>query len=191
MEAGLIAHYQSQTEYSVPEVLLTDDAPQYDKITKEHQLCWVHEARHYKKLSPITPIMRETYEAFMVRFWKLYRDMLEYKKNPTPKSAQKIRLEFEILFQTKTIYGELNRRIQKTYQNKEQLLTFLKYPEVPLHNNDAEPGARAQVRYRDVSLYTRNEVGTKAVDSYMTIVKTAMKPGVNPFGYIHNLVTCD
>lgn len=189
MEAGFIAYYQSQTEYSVPEVLLTDDAPQYDKITKEHQLCWVHEARHYKKLNPIISLMRETYEAFMVKFWKLYREMIKYKENPTPKFAQKIRQKFEILFQTTTIYGELNRRIQKTYRNKEQLLTFLKYPEVPLHNNGAELGARAQVRYRDVSLFTRNDVGTKAVDSYMTIVKTAIKLGVNPFGYIHDLIT--
>jgi len=147
MEAGLIAYYQSQTEYSVPEVLLTDDAPQYDNITKKHQLCWVHEARHYRKLNPETPTMRETFEAFMVKFWKLYREMIKYKENPTPKSAQKIRQAFVILFRTTTIYGELNRRIQKTYRNKEQLLTFLKYPEVPLHNNDAELGARAQVRY--------------------------------------------
>jgi len=68
MEAGRIAYYQSQTKYPVVEVLLTDDAPQYNSITKEHQLCWVHEARHYKKLNPKTPVMRQIYEQYMARF---------------------------------------------------------------------------------------------------------------------------
>jgi len=45
------------------------------------------------------------------------------------------------------------------------------------------------VRYRDVSLFTRNKDGTKAVDFYLTIINIAQKAGVNPFEYISNLIT--
>ena len=58
---------------------------------------------------------------------------------------------------------------------KSELLMTLKHPEVPLHNNESELGARAQVRRRDVSLHTMTEDGTKANDNFLTIVETAKK----------------
>ena len=76
---------------------------------------------------------------------------------------------------TKTNYQALNERIEKTKENKSELLLTLKYPEIPLHNNDAEMGARIQVRKRDVSLHTMREEGTKASDTFLTIVQTAKK----------------
>lgn len=187
-EAGLIAYYRSQGDYPVPKILLTDDAPQYDHITQEHQLCWVHEARHYKKLKPKTAIMRIIHKDFMDKFWKYYREMNDYKGNPSPEWALKIKNEFDELFRSNTEYKELNLRIEKTCRNKDFLLTFLDNPHIPLHNNDAELGARAQVRYRDVSLFTRNEKGTKVVDRNLTIVKTAKKLNINPFDHISGLI---
>lgn len=187
-EAGLIGYYRTQENYPVPEILLTDDAPQYDHITKEHQLCWVHEARHYKKLKPKTAVMRKVYENFMDRFWEFYREMRTYKENPSPKWALKIRNEFDELFSSDTEYKELNLRIEKTCRNKKFLLTFLDHPHIPLHNNDAELGARAQVRYRDISLFTRNEKGTRVVDRNLTIVKTAKKLNINPSAHITGLI---
>jgi hypothetical protein len=68
----------------------------------------------------------------------------------------------------------LNDRIEKTKEKKFELLLVMKYPEIPLHNNDAELGARAQVRKRDVSLHTITEEGTKASDSFSTIVQTGL-----------------
>jgi hypothetical protein len=43
----------------------------------------------------------------------------------------------------------------KSQTNPMGLLMVLKYPELPLHNNEAELGARAQVRRSDVSLQTK------------------------------------
>jgi len=65
----------------------------------------------------------------------------------------------------------------------------LKYPEVPLHNNESELGARAQVRRRDVSLHTMTEDGTKANDTFLTIVETAKKLGVSAYEYIYDRVS--
>ena len=65
----------------------------------------------------------------------------------------------------------------------------LKHPQLPLNNNDAELGAIAQVRKRDVSLHTMTEDGTKANDTFLTIVQTAKKLGVSAYEYIFDRVS--
>jgi len=62
-------------------------------------------------------------------------------------------------------------------------------PEIPLHNNAAELAVRAKVRKRDVSLQTVTEKGTKANDTFMTIVQTAKKLSVNAWKYIYDRVS--
>ena len=62
-------------------------------------------------------------------------------------------------------------------------------PELPLHNNAAELAARAKVRKRDVSLQTRTDEGTRANDTFMTIVQTAKKLGVSVYDYIFDRVS--
>jgi len=65
----------------------------------------------------------------------------------------------------------------------------LTMPEIPLHNNAAELAARAKVRKRDVSLQTVTDDGTKANDTFMTIVQTANKLGVSAYDYIFDRVS--
>jgi hypothetical protein len=69
---------------------------------------------------------------------------------------------------------------QKKYiSNKylSELLLTLKYPEIPLHNNAAELGAREQVRKRDVSLHTMTEEGTIKIQIiYLKSSKTNLTP---------------
>jgi len=68
-------------------------------------------------------------------------------------------------------------------------MIVLKMPEIPLHNNAAELAARMKVRKRDVSLQTVTEKGTKANDTFMTIVQTAKKLGVSAYDYILDRVS--
>ena len=189
MEAGAIAAYQQQTDDPVIQILLSDDAPQFKLITKWQALCWVHDGRNYKKLLPIVPLHKEKLEKFLDQYWNYYGKLLEYKKNPSSQMAEKLSAEFDKLFSTRTKYQALDERIAKTKAKKAQLLLVLKYPELPLHNNDAELGARAQVRKRDVSLHTMTKDGTKANDTFMTIVQTAKKLGVSSYEYIHDRVS--
>jgi len=51
-EAAAIAFYHQQSQIPVIKTLVTDDAPQFKLLTDDLSLCWVHEARYYKKLSP-------------------------------------------------------------------------------------------------------------------------------------------
>ena len=189
MEAGAIAAYQQQTDYPVIQILLSDDARQFKLITKWQALCWVHDGRNYKRLHPIVPLHKEKLEKFLDRYWNYYGKLLEYKKNPSSQMAEILSAEFDKLFSTKTKYRALDERIAITKAKKAQLLLVLKYPELPLHNNDAELGARAQVRKRDVSLHTMTKDGTKANDTFMTIVQTAKKLGVSSYEYIHDRVS--
>ncbi len=189
MEAGAVASYHQQTGIPVVLLLLSDDAPQFKKITEEHGLCWVHEGRLYKKLNPVVPQNKEKLEAFLSRFWAYYKKLLEYKENPTPDQAEKLSAEFDELFSTKTDYEALDDRIAKTKAKKEELLKVLKYPELPLHNNVSELGARVEKCRQDVSLQTKTEEGTKAKDTFQTITQTAKKLGVNVYEYIYDRIS--
>ena len=189
MEAAAIAAYHRQTTIPVVNILLADDAPQFKKITAELALCWIHEGRHYNRLDPIVPCSVDALKDFKTDFWDFYGDLLKYKNDPGPGKATKLSIEFDELFSTKTIYDALNDRIEKTRNKKEELLKVLKYPWLPLHNNDSELGARVEKRRQDVSLHTITDAGTTAKDAFLTITQTARKLGVNAFNYINDRVS--
>ena len=184
LEACAIAAYHQMKTIPVVTTLLSDDAPQFKQLTSQHALCWIHDGRNYKKLRAIVPYHKEKLKAFRSRYWKYYRKLCEFKIKPEAKVAELLSTEFDQLFSTETGYLELDERISKTKEKKESLLMVLRLPEIPLHNNEAELGARVKVRKRDVSLQTITEEGTKANDSFMTIVQTAKKLGVSAYDYI-------
>jgi len=188
-EAGAIAAYHNQTDFPIISVLLCDDAPQFKYLTWELGLCWVHDGRHYKKLQPIVPLNKEKVDDFLNVYWDYYAKLLQYKENPTQDRAEELSEEFNQLFSTKTVYGILDDRISKSKTKKTELLLVLKYPELPLHNNNSELGARAEKRKQDVSLHTKTKEGTKAKDTFMTIVETAKKLGVSAYEYIFDRVS--
>ncbi len=188
-EAAAIAAYHTEVGFPVVEVLVSDDAPQFKLITNAHMLCWVHDGRHYKKLRPLVPVHQEQLTAFRKCYWEYYRKLYEYKQNPGSESAESLSAKFDDLFSAKTGYEELDDRIAKTRAKKENLLTVLKHPEVPLHNNRSENGARVQKRREDVSLQTKTDEGTRAKDTMMSIVETCKKLGVSAFRFIHDRVS--
>lgn len=180
-EAAAIVAYQQYSK-KIP-ILLTDGALQFQLITEHHALCWVHEGRHYKKLSPVVPMHSDALNEFRQSFWDFYRKLLAFKKAPNEKEADRLSAAFDGLFSKKTDYQDLDERIASTLAKKEKLLVVLRYPHLPLHNNPAELGARVQARKRDVSLQTKNAKGTQSKDSLMTITETAKKLFVNTYEY--------
>jgi len=163
--------------------LLSDDAPQYKLLTENLALCWVHDGRHYKKLSPIVPYNVRILEEFRDRYWEYYRKLLAYKEAPSEQLELSLSAEFDTLFSSETGYAVLDERISRTKAKKGSLLLVLKFPELPLHNNASELGARQQVRKRDVSLHTMVPEGTKANDTFLSIVETCKKLEINCYDY--------
>lgn len=190
-DAAAIAAYWAESEWPVIETLLCDDAPQFNKLTRWKMLCWVHEGRPYKKLSPVVPLHRELLDNFLKRFWDYYHELLAYKQSPS--QAERIRLQavFDELFATQTGYEALDERIAKTRAKKASLLLVLQYPELPLHNNPAELGVRRRVRKRDVSFGPRTETGRQAWDTFMTLAETNRKLGVSFYAYLRDRISGD
>ena len=189
LEACSIAAYHQMTNIPVVTTLLSDDALQFRKLTFQHANCWIHDGRNYKKLRPIVPYYQKKLEAFLDRYWDYYAKLSEFKIEPDVELAEQLAAEFDQLFSTETKYEQLDERISKTREKKESLLLVLTMPEIPLHNNAAELAARAKVRKRDVSLQTVTDKGTKANDTFMTIVQTAKKLGVSAYDYIFDRVS--
>jgi hypothetical protein len=188
-EAGAIAAYHQQTKFPVISVLVSDDAPQFKHLTEEQALCWVHDGRHYKKLQPVVPDHQQQLTDFRGQYWDYYRALLQFKENPTQEQTEKLSTQFDQLFTTETPYQLLDERIAKTKAKKQELLLVLKYPQLPLHNNEAELAARVQARKRDVSLHTMTQDGTQANDTFLTIVQTAKKLDISPYDYIYDRVS--
>jgi regulator of replication initiation timing len=186
LESTAIAAYR-KLPHAV-QLLLTDDAPQYNQITPHHPLCWVHEGRHYKKLAPVVPEHIAALTSFRNQFWNFYDKLLDYKKTPTAAFAYSIANEFDTLFAMKTGYDQLDHRIEKSKSNKDQLLVVLQHPITPIHNNGSELGARDQARRRDINLHTISKAGTESKDTFMTLIQTAKKQTVNFYYYVRDRV---
>ena len=99
-----------------------------------------------------------------------------------------MRTAFDLLFGQSSGYQQLDERLALTRAKKESLLMVLSHPEILLHNNPAELGARQRVRKRDVSLQARTTEGIGAWDTFQTLVGTATKLGVNVYQYFHDRI---
>ncbi len=187
-EAAALTAYYQQTDVPIVLNLLSDDAPQFRFITPEQSLCWVHEGRHYKKLTPFVDYHRQLLQDFQKQFWTYYHDLQAYRTNPVPEQALKLSQTFDDLFGQVTGYDELDKRIAKSKAKKDRLLKVLQHPEIPLHNNPAELAARRRVRKRDISFGPRTADGLAAWDTFMSLAATCKKLGVSFYAYIYDRV---
>ena len=188
-EAAALAAYRAQTDVPVVDTLLGDDAPQFKEITDALSLCWVHEGRHYAKLTPMFEPFQKELEAFQDRFWDYYRELRDYRTEPTAEKARRLETAFDELFSTKAEYADLDARIAKTAAKKSELLLVLSHPELPLHNNGSELTVRQRKRKQDVSFGPRTVAGSKAWDTMQSLVDTTRKLGVNIYEYFKDRVT--
>ncbi len=188
-EAAALTAYHAQGNIPIVPILVSDDAPQFQHLTREQALCWVHEGRHYKKLTPLVEIHRQKLAAFLKDFWEFYHQLRAYQQEPTPELALKLAARFDKLFSTVTGYDQLDARIAKTRAKKERLLVVLGNPLVPLHNNPAELGVRQRVRKRDISFGPRSADGLAAWDTFMTLAETAKKLGVSFYAYVFDRIS--
>jgi hypothetical protein len=188
-EAAALTAYALQGETPHIDILLTDDAPQFGQITPYHALCWIHEGRHYKKLTPFVDHHRQLRDDFLKDFWAFYKQLLAYRLNPQESEVKRLKKRFDELFSTTTGYDLLDKRIAKTKEHADQLLLVLDFPEIPLHNNPAELGARQRVRKRIISFGPRTQDGLEAWDTFSTIAETAKKLQVSFYAYLYDRVS--
>src|SRR5205814_644501 len=119
-------------------------------------------------------------------FWLFYRKLLAYREHPDPAEALALRAEFDQLFTDESGYDQLDECKARTLKKRDQLLMVLKHPEILLHNNPAELGARQRVRKRDVSLHARTRRGVNCWDIFQTLLESCKKLGVNFYEYVRD-----
>ncbi len=189
LDALAVAAYHAQTEWPIIQLLIVDDAPQFRGVTQELALCWVHEGRHYKKLMPFVPHHRPLLDEFLGDFWDFYHALLTYREQPTAEKRSQLEADFDTLFGTVTGYTALDERIAKSRAKKTALLRVLDHPDIPLHNNPAELGARARVRKQLVSFGPRSPAGIRAWDTFLTLAATTAKLGLSFYAYVLDRVS--
>ena len=187
-----LAYYQEQSDFPKVQNLLTDAGHEYAAIAAHQGLCWIHEERHYKKMTPKLSVHQKALEKVRGQIWDFYDKLLNFKELEADQQVirkQQLDQQFDEIFTQKTNYEDLNKRLQLTFPKKEKLLRVLQFPDLPLHNNLAELAIRRKVRKRDISLHTMSPSGTLAQDAFMSVIETAAKLGVNALDYLYDRIT--
>jgi hypothetical protein len=188
LDATGIAAYHTQKEWPVIGILGSDDAPEFNYLSVIHWLCWVHDGRHYTKLTPFLPHHQKPLAAFRKEYWEFYHRLAAYRQTPNAAESQRLRTDFQALFTRKTDYRALNERIALTFAKQAQLLVVLDHPEVPLHTNQIERDIRTWVRRRKISGGVRTLAGAQAWDTFLSLAVTARKLGVSFYHYIYDRI---
>lgn len=168
---------------------ISDDAPNFVDLTKNHQLCWVHEIRKYKLCEVFKRIESETLEKLVSEWRKFYCLLLKFKANVSDELRTKIREEFKRICSIQTLVKPLDEQLQRTWENRDGLLLFLKYPQLPLENNQAERDIRERVIKRKISLQNRSLEGVKAWDLMLSLVSTCRKLNLSFWNYLEDRMT--
>jgi hypothetical protein len=175
------------SEEVIKKILISDDARQFWLVAIYQALCWIHEIRHYKKLSPFLEYNQKILHDFLTELWGFYDQLNKYRDNPSEEQKEILIQKFDDLFSTKTGYDDLDRRIALTCEKKKKLLLVLDFPEIPLHNNPAEIALREFVIKKKISYGTRSEDGKIAWENMMSLLDTSRKHGVSFFEYVKDI----
>lgn len=169
--------------------LLSDDGSNFIDLVKNHQLCWVHEIRKYKKLPIYHEVLVPELKKVVKKWQSLYHTMKRFKKSGTEKLRKKIRAEFDKIVEAKTGIEEIDKQLDLTMKNKNRLLLFLRYPQLPLHSNLIERDLRERVIKRKISLQNRSWQGVRAWDLMLSLASTCRKIGLSFWRYLEDRIS--
>ena len=85
VEAGAIAAYHAEVGHPVVRLLVCDDAKQFKRVTEELGLCWIHDGRHYKDLTPWLVYHRQRLDAFQTKYWIITGNCWPTGNSPAPR----------------------------------------------------------------------------------------------------------
>ena len=166
--------------------LISDDAPNFKGLVKNHQLCWVHEIRKYKLCEVFKKIESKTLEK-LVTIWRgFYKMMKRFRRSPNDDLRMRVESEFDRIVSIRTLVKPLDKQLDLTKKLKENLLLFLKFPHLPLENNQIERDLRERVIKRKISLQNRSMKGVKAWDLMMSLSSTCQKLNLSFWDYLQD-----
>lgn len=170
--------------------LVSDDGTNFVDLIKNHQLCWVHEIRSYKLSEVFKKIEFDTLNKLVETWQSFYKLMKDYKNNPSGALRIKIRSDFDRITTQKTGVKQLDAQLDRTRKKVDKLLLFLKYPQLPLHNNFCENDLRERVIKRKISHQNRSVQGVKSWDLMLSLASTCRKLNLSFWRYLEDRVSC-
>jgi transposase len=207
----LISYYQFATtrSQSVPQnilgttydgILIIDGYKGY-KIDCKIQRCWIHLNRKIEKLqqmSYITEIGKQFLQDLhnnvsqqILKIHKQFRDN-DISTSIYRQLANEIKQQyFNITTDTDTLSEIRDKKIinwlKEREKEKDQLFTFIDYPEIKVHTNDAERALRPEVIYRKISGGHRTEKGAQNYAIIFSVWETCKKNKVAFFDYFQKV----
>ena len=169
-------------------ILISDFLSAYNKIkAKGKQRCLIHLKRDLKKVlacnedKPVK-IYCENLLKLLDRAKQLHEDYKD--KKITLKYFERKR---ELLVESLKDFNfplpdkrHLKRFSKRLARHKNELFTFLYYPEISSHNNKAERHIRPNVIFRKITFGNRSEKGTLNHSILMSIIQTAKMNNLDP-----------
>lgn len=155
----------------------------------QKQLCWIHEIRHYLKLTPGLEVNKRKLQEVITKLYNFYHAAISYRDSPNTVMKRRLQKEFKRLVNKKTGYDALDYRLLLTKRKMERLLFFLDYPMIPIHNNQAERDLRPAVIIRKISHETKSLAGNRSIERHLSVIHTAHKQHLNIWQTLHGLLT--
>ena len=117
--------------------------------------------------------------------WWFYRGLKDYKLAPSPEKAERLRAQFDRIFnRSRTGYATLDSLLKRLFRLKDDLLRVLDHPHIPLHTNASENDIRVFVTKRKISGGTVSDRGRDARDVMLGLAKTCRKLKIPFFDYL-------
>lgn len=164
--------------------VVSDDAGQFNILL--HGLCWVHAERTIHKLVGFNDPQRAALEKVRTQIWDFYRELKDYRENPSSEQKAALSAHFDKIFTTQTCFSTLNQALKRLFNNKSQLLLVLERPDIPVHNNTSERDIREYVKKRKISGSTRSELGRRCRDTFASLKKTCRKVGLSFWKFLND-----
>ncbi len=169
--------------------LISDDGTNFVDILKNHQLCWVHEIRKYKKLPLVHEVLIKELDKVLDKWRSLYKKMKRFSRSPNSELREEIREEFDTIVEDKTKIKLIDKQLDLTNKLKDKLLLFLKYPQLPLNSNMVERDLRERVIKRKISLQNRSLDGVRAWDLMLSLMSTCRKINLSFWNYLEDRIS--
>lgn len=174
--------------------LVTDALQSYNSVAgAERQLCLVHFLRHTKDIAETDGASGEArwFHAQMKWFVRIARRKHRHCRSDDERLAlhEQMTRVLERFWKNRTYQDPLVEKTRAWWLEKrsDQLLTFLKYTDVPWHNNAAERAIRPFVTRRKVSGGSRSERGAEREAINFSCIATLLKQEKDLFTEIPQL----
>ncbi len=89
---------------------------------------------------------------------------------------------------SKSDHPKLKALAKEILNDWDAVVAFVKNPELPATNNDAERALRQSVIFRRITFGTRTDEGSRSYASFISVVETCMLRNIDPWSYIAEVI---